>query len=70
MVVKKVMISLDGTLVSDMDNLVKAGFYKNRSALVHSALMEIQPLKELVEKRFYKLMHEMTPIIKTRTQIT
>ena len=58
MVVKKVMISLDETLLSDVDKLVKAGCYKNRSALVHNALMQIPPLKALAVERFGKLLTE------------
>lgn len=62
MAIKKVMVSLDGTLVSDMDKLVKAGCYKNRSALIHDALMQIPPLKTLADGRFNKFLEDaMTP---------
>lgn len=69
MAIKKVMVSLDETLVSDMDNLVKAGFYKNRSALVHNALMGIQPLKALAEDRFQKIMDDCKPIMNRVAQL-
>lgn len=62
MAIKKVMVSLDGTLVSDMDKLVKAGCYKNRSALIHDALMQIAPLKALADNRFEQFYKDaLTP---------
>jgi Arc/MetJ-type ribon-helix-helix transcriptional regulator len=62
MVVKKVMISLDEAVICDMDKLVKAGCYKNRSSLIQDALMQIPPLKTLADERFHKLV---TQVIET-----
>ena len=51
MVQKKVMISLPEETLKDIDDLVKAGFYRTRSDLIYEAVMKIDPIRILSERR-------------------
>lgn len=69
---KRVIISLEENLVKDIDALIKAGFYRNRPELITEALLKIEPLKKLAEKRrsetFLKLLKDLEPMFRSTVE--
>ena len=68
MVQKKVMISLPEETLKDVDGLVKAGFYRTRSDLIYEAVMKIDPIKILAERRTDARLKEMLDTVKGITK--
>lgn len=63
MVAKKVTISLNEELLSDMDKLIQTGAYDGRSDLIYHALMQIEPLKTIHEKRTGERIKDLIEVV-------
>lgn len=57
---KRINITLDEDLLKDMDALITAGFYANRTDVIEEGLLLISPLKVLKDKRVAQKIKDIT----------
>lgn len=60
----RISLTVNGDTLKDMDKLIQAKFYRNRTELVDQALMKIEPLKRLREERTAETMMEIIKLSK------